>query len=208
MFNFMKKQPKNPVDQFSVDELRAARVRMEHNRDKLLKEIRGLENQKADIFQQGAGTQETRSRRIAAQRIKETEEQIRQLDQQLTFYEKQLQVVSRLEFLKRNRDQMVEMGIDKLLGSMDTGELRKYVEEVSLTGAVSMERLDELSSMLGEALNTGLAGESDPEIARLMFEMERASLGGVSELDGREDSAQTGETAANREDRGENRERN
>lgn len=177
MFGFMKKQPKNPLDQFSVDELRSARVRMEYNRDKLLKEIKGLESQKADIFQQGSGTQDMRNRRIAAQRIKETEEQTRQLDQQLAFYEKQLQVVSRLEFLKRNRDQMVEMGIDKVLGAMETGELRKYVEEVSMTGAVSMERLDELSNMLGEALSAGIAGEEDPEIARLMFEMERASLG-------------------------------
>jgi hypothetical protein len=150
---------------------------MEYNRDKLLKEIKGLESQKADIFQQGSGTQDMRNRRIAAQRIKETEEQTRQLDQQLAFYEKQLQVVSRLEFLKRNRDQMVEMGIDKVLGAMETGELRKYVEEVSMTGAVSMERLDELSNMLGEALSAGIAGEEDPEIARLMFEMERASLG-------------------------------
>ena len=175
-FGFPKRQPKNPLDQFSVDELRSARVRMEFNRDKLLKEIKSLENQKADIFQQGSDTPDMRNRRIAAQRIKGTEEQIRQLDQQLDFYEKQLQVVSRLEFLKRNRDQMVEMGIDKLLGSMDTGELRKYVEEVSLNGAVSMERLDELSGMLGEALNAGLAGKEDPEIARLMYEMERASL--------------------------------
>ncbi len=96
---------------------------------------------------------------------------------------------------------MVEMGIDKLLGSMDTGELRKYVEEVSLTGAVSMERLDELSSMLGEALSTGMAGESDPEIARLMFEMERASLGGVEELDGHETAAAGEAPAADAESR-------
>jgi hypothetical protein len=204
MFNFMKKQPKNPVDQFSVDELRAARVRMEHSRDKLLREIKNLESQKTDIFQQGAGTPDARSRRIAAQRIKETEEQIRQLDQQLAFYEKQLQVVSRLEFLKRNRDQMVEMGIDKLLGSMDTGELRKYVEEASLTGAVSMERLDELSNMLGEALNTGLSGETDPEIARLMYEMERASLGGTEDLQGDEPAGKSEANSAG----GESRERN
>ena len=194
MFDFMKRQPKNPLDQFSVDELRSARVRMEFNRDKLLKEIKGLENQKADIFQQGSDTPDMRNRRIAAQRIKETEEQIRQLDQQLAFFEKQLQVVSRLEFLKRNRDQMVEMGIDKLLGSMDTGELRKYVEEVSLNGAVSMERLDELSGMLGEALSAGLVGDEDPEIARLMYEMERASLGSVAlDDEGESDSVSTGE---------------
>lgn len=176
MFNFMKKQPKNPIDQFSVDELRAARVRMERSRDKVLREIKDLENRKAVTFQQGADTPERRGKRIAAQRIKETEEQIRQLDQQLSFYEQQLLVVSRMEFLKRNRDEIVENRIDQLLGKMDTGELRKYVEEVSLNGAVSMERLQELSAMLGDALNSGAAGEEDPEIAHLIEQMELASL--------------------------------
>jgi hypothetical protein len=176
MFNFMKKQPKNPIDQFSVDELRAARVRMERSRDKVLREIKDLENRKAETFQQGADTPDRRGKRIAAQRIKETEEQIRQLDQQLSFYEQQLLVVSRLEFLKRNRDEIVENRIDQLLGKMDTGELRKYVEEVSLNGAVSMERLQELSSMLGEALTAGAGGEEDPEIAHLIEQMELASL--------------------------------
>ena len=196
MFNFMKKQPKNPIEQLTVDELRAARVRMEQSRDKVLKNISDLEGQKARLFQEGAGTPDMRSRRLAAQRIKETEEQIKQLDQQLTFYEKQLQLVSRFEFLKRNSNQAMESGIDKLLGTLDTGEVRKYIEDLTLNGAVNMERLEELSTMLGEALNTGMTGETDPEIARLMVEMERASLSSVGNLEGQDLSAQTGESDA------------
>lgn len=204
MFNFMKKQPKNPIEQLTVEELRAMRVRMEFSRDKVLKEIKSLESQKADFFQQGAGTAEARGRRLAAQRIKEAEEQIKQLDQQLAFHEKHLQLISRFEFMKRNSNQAMENGIDKLLGSMDTGELRKYIDEIKLNGAVNMDRLDELSTLLGEALNTGLTGETDPEIARLMFEMERASLGGADDVAEHELSKPANETEAGSESRDRN----
>ncbi len=39
-------------------------------------------------------------------------------------------------------DQMVEMGIDKLLGSMDTGELRKYVDVARQAPASSLFLVD------------------------------------------------------------------
>ncbi len=175
-WNPFRRQPANPIDQLSVDELRAARVRMEHSRGKVLKEIKGLEERKSAVFQEGVAQPDQRGKRIAAQQIKEIEEQTRQLDQQLNFYSKQLTVVSRMEFLKRNHDQMTEMGIDKLLGKMDTGELRQYVEQSSLNGEVTMERLDELSKMLGEAVNAGGTGDEDPEIADLIAQMEIASL--------------------------------
>lgn len=175
-FNPFRKPDQNPIDQFTVDELRAARVKMERNRTKIMDEVKLLEEKKADEFQQGVQQADKRSKRIAAQRIKEAEEQIRQLDQQLAFCEKQLTIISRLEFLKRNRDQLVEMGIDDLLGKMDTGELRSYVDEVSMNGAVSADRLDDLAAMLGNALNAGLTDEEDPEIAELMAQMEMASL--------------------------------
>lgn len=205
MFNFgKKKQPKNPIEQLTVDELRAARVRMEQSRNKVLKDIGDLEGQKARIFQEGAATPDMRSRRLAAQRIKETEEQIKQLDQQLAFYEKQLQLVSRFEFMKRNSNQLMESGIDKLFGKLDTDEVRKYIEDLTLNGAVNMERLEEISNMLGEALNTGMTGETDPEIARLMIEMERASLGSADDLADHEAPQQADAAEAG----GEPRERN
>ncbi len=175
-WNPFRRRPVNPIDQLSVDELRAARVRMEHSRTKVLKEIKGLEDRKSEVFQQGVGQPDQRGRRIAAQQIVEIEEQTRQLDQQLAFYSKQLTIVSRLEFLKRNSELMAEMGIDKLLVRMDTGELRSYVEEGALSGEVTNERLDELAAMLGEAVNTNSAREENPEIADLVARMEMASL--------------------------------
>ncbi|MCB0156595.1 MAG: hypothetical protein KDD83_00565 [Caldilineaceae bacterium] len=172
---FFKRQPQNSLEQISVDELRTARVKLERTRDRLMVDIRKLEQAKSDYFTDGAAQPDRRSKRMAAQRIKEAEEQIQQLDQQLRYCDKQLQIINRFEFLKRNQAQMVELGIDELLGKMETGDLRKYIDEVNLSGAVNVDRLNELSDMLGEVMSAGFSDE-DPEIARLMEEMELAAL--------------------------------
>ena len=166
---------KNPLDQLTEDELRAARLKLEKNRERTLESIQELEDRKAVLFEEGVHS-DPRTRLDRARRIKEIEEQIRHLDQQLVFFGKQIQIINRLSFIKRNRAQIIELGIDKVLGKMDTGELRSYVDEIALSGAVNSERLDELASMLEEALGAELSEGQDPEIARLLEEMERASM--------------------------------
>jgi hypothetical protein len=174
--NPFKRQPQNPLNQMSVEELRSARIKLEKSRDRVVGEIHKLEQSKQDYFQEGVLQPDKRSKRMAAQRIKEAEEQIRQLDQQLLVFDKQLQIISRFEFIKRNQHQMVESGIDQLLGNMDAGELRAYIDDISVSGAVNIDRLSELSEMLGEALSAGFPEEEDPEIAELIAQMEMAAL--------------------------------
>lgn len=180
--NPFSKKSKNPLEQLSVDELRMARVKLERSREKTLNRIRELEEQKNVLFEQGVHA-DPRTRLDLARRIKEAEEQIRNLDQQLVFFGKQIQIINRLSFLKENTAQLVELGIDQVLGQMDTGELRHYVDEISLKGAVDSERLTELANMLDEALGAGVTGEEDPEISRLLAEMERAALGEPPQLE-------------------------
>lgn len=174
-------KPKNPLDQLSVDELRAARLKLEKNRERTLDQIRDLEERKAILFEEGVHS-DSRARLDRARRIKEAEEQIHHLDKQLVFFGKQIQIINRLAFLKQNRAQMIELGIDKVLGKMDTGELRSYVDEISLSGAVNGERLDELSQMLEDALGAGSNSSEDPEISRLLEEMERAAMPSMPEM--------------------------
>jgi hypothetical protein len=166
---------KNPLDQMAVDELRAARIKLEKSRERTLEHIRELEERKGVLFDEGAQA-DSRVRLDRARRIKEAEEQVRHLDQQLVFFGRQIQIINRLVFLKQNRQQMIDLGIDKVLGKMDSGELQRYVDGISLSGAVNSERLDELSNLLEEALGAGLGNEEDPEISRILEEMERATM--------------------------------
>lgn len=181
MLNPFKRKPKNPLDQLSVDELRAARLRLERSRERTLNQIRELEAQKAVLFEEGVAG-DSRVRMDRARRIKEVEEQIRHLDQQLVFFGKQVQIINRLRFIKENRAQLMELGIDQVLGKMDSEELRRYVDEISLAGAVNVERLDELAHLLEEALGTDLSGMEDPELSQILAEMERAAMGEPMEL--------------------------
>jgi|GEM_PF-1874075 len=174
--NPFNRRPKNPLDQLSLDELREARLRLERSRERTLNQIRELEAQKAVYFEEGVGG-DSRVRLDRARRIKEVEEQIRHLDQQLIFFGKQIQIINRLRFIKENRAQLVDLGIDEVLGGMDSEDLRRYVEEISLSGAVNLERLDDLAKMLEEALGGHFADDADPELSHILAEMERAAMG-------------------------------
>ncbi|MCL4831444.1 MAG: hypothetical protein KJZ86_03350 [Caldilineaceae bacterium] len=187
------RKSKNPLDQLGVDELRAARFKLEKSRERTLEQIRELEDRKGVFFEEGAQAPDSRIRLDRARRIKEAEEQVHHLDQQLVFFGKQIQIINRLAFLKQNRQQMIDLGIDKVLGKMDSGELRGYVDDISLSGAVNSERLEELTSLLEEALGAGITSGEDPEIARLLEEMERASMPAMPTISGESASGEGGE---------------
>ena len=189
--NPFNRKPKNPLDHLTADELRAARIKLEKSRERTLEQIRELEVRKGVLFDEGA-VADSRVRLDRARRIKEAEEQIRHLDQQLVFFGKQIQIINRLVFLKQNRQQMIDLGIDKVLGKMDSGELRGYVDDISLSGAVNIERLEELTDLLEEALGAGFSSDDDPELTRILEEMERA---GMPEMPTIGEEAPTGENA-------------
>lgn len=191
--NPFNRKPKNPLDQLSVDELRAARIKLDKSRERTLEQIRELEVRKGVLFDEGTQA-DSRVRLDRARRIKETEEQVHHLDQQLVFFGKQIQIINRLAFLKQNRQQMIDLGIDTVLGKMDSGELRGYVDDISLSGAVNSERLEELTSLLEEALGAGITSGEDPEIARLLEEMERASMPAMPTISSESASGEGGET--------------
>jgi len=190
--NPFNRKPKNPLDHLTADELRAARIKLEKSRERTLDQIRELEVRKGIFFDEGTQA-DSRVRLDRARRIKETEEQVRHLDQQLVFFGKQIQIINRLAFLKQNRQQMIDLGIDQVLGKMDSGELRDYVDDISLNGAVNSERLEELSKLLEGALGAGLDSEDDPEISRLLEEMERASMPSMPTISGESAAREGGE---------------
>lgn len=178
---FKKAPPANPLDGLKEDELRAARKKLEYNRDRTLKQIRDLEAQKARLLEAGAQS-EMRVRKDMAYQIKDTEEQIRQLDQQRDALAKQIQFISRLSFLKQNSEQVGKLVVDQLMGKVDTGMLRQYIEEISVRGAAGMDRLNELVEMFDQSWASVSGAQDDPELARIMEEMERLSMSSLPDI--------------------------
>lgn len=189
---FKKAPPANPLDGLKEDELRAARKKLEYNRDRTLKQIRELENQKARLLEAGAQS-ELRVRKDLAYQVKDTEEQIRQLDQQRDALAKQIQFISRLSFLKQNSEQVGKLVVDQLMGKVDTGVLRHYIEEISVRGAAGMDRLNELVEMFDQSWASVSGAQDDPELARIMEEMERMAMASLPDIGAGLDALETQE---------------
>lgn len=178
---FKKPQPGNPLDALSEDELRAARKKLEYNRDRTLKQIRDLESQKGRLLEAGAQS-DPRVRKDLAYQVKDTEEQIRQLDRQRDALAKQILFISRLTFLKQHSDQVGKLVVDQLMGKVDTSVLRKYIEDISVRGSAGADRLDDLVEMFEQSWDSVAGAQEDPEMVRILEEMERLSMASLPDI--------------------------
>jgi len=178
---FKKPQPGNPLDALSEDELRAARKKLEYNRDRTLKQIRDLESQKGRLLEAGAQS-DPRVRKDLAYQVKDTEEQIRQLDRQRDALAKQILFISRLSFLKQHSDQVGKLVVDQLMGKVDTSVLRKYIEDISVRGSAGADRLDDLVEMFKQSWDSVAGAQEDPEMVRILEEMERLSMASLPDI--------------------------
>ena len=139
-----------------------------------------------------AGAQsELRVRKDLAYQVKDAEEQIRQLDQQRDALAKQIQFINRLSFLKQNSDQVGKLVVDQLMGKVDTGVLRTYIEEISVRGAAGTDRLNELVEMFDQSWATVSGAQDDPELGRIMEEMERLSMSSMTDIGANLDALST-----------------
>lgn len=195
---FKKGRSANPLDGLKEDELRAARKKLEFSRERTLRQIRDLENQKVRLLEAGAQS-ELRVRRDLAYQVKDAEEQIRQLDHQRDALAKQIQFISRLSFLKQNSEQVGKLVVDQLMGKVDTGELRNYIEEISVRGTAGADRLNELVEMFDQSWVAVRGVEEDPELSRILEEMERRSIASLPEIGVHLDTMETPDGTRNSE---------
>jgi hypothetical protein len=67
------------------------------------------------------------------------------------------------------------------------------VDDISLSGAVNIERLEDLTNLLEEALGAGFSADDDPELSRILEEMERASMPAMPTISNESASSEGGE---------------
>lgn len=180
---FKKSQPNNPLEGLTEDDLRTARKKLELERERTLRQIRDLETRKTQLLQEGAQSDQ-RVRRDKAYQVKEADEQILQLDSRRDIIAKQILFINRVSFLKQNSDTVGQLVIDQLLGKLDTSALRTYIEDISVRGAAGGDRLQDIVEMFDQNWGNVSALGEDPEIARILVEMERISMPAIPDIPG------------------------
>lgn len=180
---FKRTKSSNPLDSLTEDELRTARKKLELARERTLRQIRDLEAQKARLLEEGAHS-DLRGRRDKAHQILDTDEQVRQLDMQHDSVAKEIRFINRLTFLKQNSQQVGELVIDELLGKLDSGKLRNYIEEITIRGSAGSDRLDNLVDMFDQSWDQVVTPDGDPKLAQILELMEQMSMPALPDIPG------------------------
>jgi len=179
MFDAFKKLfgRKKTIDDLSREDLKGEQIRLEHEEKKVLDRIAKLEREKTQLFAQGKDETSVRQQRILARRIKDADQQIKNLDRTLAFFSQQRRVVTGFLHLKENQALLHEAGVSSAIATIDLQTLQSYITQASVDGEFQMEKftdivrsLEETPTLLGEEF------EEDEDITAIMQAMQEARV--------------------------------
>jgi len=91
------------LEDLDIDELRKARVQLEREQARVLRQIDDIEKQKAGLDAQGRKERSVRRQKLLAQQMLGLESQAKHHDRNLAFFSKQMRIVDGFIFLKENQ---------------------------------------------------------------------------------------------------------
>jgi capsid protein len=162
---FSKRQKLEDLD---TNELRKARVQLEREQARVLRQIDDIEAQKADLDAKGRAERSVRKQKLLAQQILGLESQAKHYDRNLAFFSKQLRVVDGFIFLKENQRVLSTTPLGKVLAEMDTAELQAYVDQATVDGSFQLDKLNQLLGVFEEDEELFKTDEEDEKIADII----------------------------------------
>ena len=84
------------LEDIKLDDLKREKVRLEQEERKMLSDVRNLEAEKRKLFEEGVRNSSEREQRVMARRIKELDEQAKNMDQNLQGISKQMRILNGL----------------------------------------------------------------------------------------------------------------
>lgn len=149
------------IRDLGIEELRRTRIGLDNEERRIERDI---EKKRADdgklVSEYGAAKADgnCQQMRIQARRLQDLRERVKNLDQQHATVVRQMRVVNGLVLIKENEAFLRRIGENGRLDSIDLGQLQAYVEEATLEGELTRDRL----TMLVETMNDACAS-SDPD---------------------------------------------
>ena len=109
---------KKTIKDVTVAELETERIRLEEEERRVLTRLEKAEDEKKRLFQQGISEAGKRQKIIFARKMKEVDEQSKELDHRAGRISKQLRVVNRVAAIKRNERKLKESNIWSTISEM------------------------------------------------------------------------------------------
>jgi hypothetical protein len=159
---------KQKLDDLDINELRKARVQLEREQARVLRQIDDIEAQKAALDAKGRAERSVRKQKLLAQQILGLEGQAKHYDRNLAFFSKQLRVVDGFVFLKENQRVLSNTPLGQILSQMDTAELQAYVDQATVDGSFQLDKLNQLLGVFEEDEELFKGDEEDEKIGDII----------------------------------------
>lgn len=167
---------KKTIRSVTADDLRKERIGLENEERRLLKDVELRQKDDDQLLSEYAAASQSgndRQKRLLARRIQEVRNQMSTLDQRHGFLSKQMRVVNGLLTIKENEAFLVRLGANSKLAQMDLTELQRYVEQATVDGELSNEKLESLVATMNEAGESFARSEANAGLDELMKDLDQ-----------------------------------
>lgn len=145
---------KKTIKNINAGDLRKERISLDNEERRLEKDISRLNSDDQQILSEYAAANNSgneHQKRILARKLQDVRSQMKTLDQRHSFLTKQMRVVSGLILIKENEEFFKRLGTNSKLDAMDMVELQQYVEQATIDGELTSEKLETLANAMNEA---------------------------------------------------------
>jgi hypothetical protein len=167
---FARKKTLNDV---SLDDLRHEKARLEVEERRYTARIEEIEEEKKRLFLEGSNEASATKQLILARKIKDRDDEIKNMNKNLTFFSRQLRVINGFVQLKENQRILQQSGISAIITNVDLQQLQVYVDDATVDGVFHMDKFNDILRTLDQAghLTTPAAEDKDiMDIVRVMQE--------------------------------------
>lgn len=152
---------KNPLDSFTIEELRENEIRLDHRSEGLRKEMSAIEDQMSALFEKAREAKTKADEVSLARRIKTLEEELKMKSNAQAEIEKELRAVSNIRILKEHQREIEEAGVWGKLRKMDPERLAEAMRNMVLDGQDRDKLVTDVIGLTGEAMSAGAGYEED-----------------------------------------------
>ncbi len=164
------------LDDFSYDELRAERAKLEAAEQRILRDLERLEKEKAALFNAATKEPSQTVQQVQARKIRDINQRITTLQGNLTRIGKLVRVVDTvMAGRETGRMQEGSNAISDAIRETGALELQDWVEEMAAGQSVTEQKVDQLLEAFqdAEANQAGVVQE-DAELAAILAQIEEA----------------------------------
>jgi len=179
------------LEKITATDLENEKIRLETEQEKLVKEVKKLEDRKNKLFEQGAKKSSLMEKRALAVQIKQLDEEAKDYTRAQVVLSKQIMVVGKVLRIKRREKLLRGQGLWGRICELDPADVEGFMLDLKVKARQGDATAERLLGVLGEEEEEALA--ADPEIDEIVKAMEAAAFSGAEEEIPREKEAEAEE---------------